>query len=75
MAKGGSGDVLAGLLTGLLAQGMSEEDASICAVGIHSMAGELCAADHGRRAMLPTMLWDYYETCFKELKWEEGMQK
>ena len=74
MAKGGSGDVLAGLLTGFLAQGMTEEDASVCAVGIHSMAGELCAADNGRRAMLPTMLWEYYGTCFKKLKWEEGME-
>ena len=74
LAKGGSGDVLAGLLTGLLAQGMTEEDAAVCAVGIHSLAGRLCAAEHGRRAMLPTMLPDYYEKCFKILKWEEGME-
>ena len=75
LAKGGSGDVLAGLLTGLLAQGMTEEDASICAVGIHSLAGKLCAAEHGTRAMLPTMLPGYYGKVFKTLGWEEGMQK
>ncbi|MBO4473349.1 MAG: NAD(P)H-hydrate dehydratase [Clostridiales bacterium] len=74
LAKGGSGDVLAGLLTGLLAQGMPEEEASVCAVGIHSLAGQLCAKEHGRRAMLPTMLWDYYDKCFAMLKWEEGME-
>ncbi len=75
LAKGGSGDVLAGLLTGLLAQGMTEEDAAACAVGIHSLAGKLCAGEHGVRAMLPTMLPRYYETAFKMLKWEEGMEK
>ncbi len=74
LAKGGSGDVLAGLLAGLLAQGMPETDAAICAVRIHSLAGELCAREHGKRAMLPTMLGDYYGTCFKMLNWEEGMQ-
>jgi len=74
LAKGGSGDVLAGLLAGFLAQGMREEDAAVCAVGIHSLAGRLCAAEHGKRAMLPTMLWDYYGKCFAILKWEEGME-
>ena len=73
LAKGGSGDVLAGLLTGLLAQGMTEEDSAVCAVGIHSLAGRLCAKEHGRRAMLPSMLPGYYDTCFTMLKWEEGM--
>ncbi|MBO4928766.1 MAG: NAD(P)H-hydrate dehydratase [Clostridiales bacterium] len=74
LAKGGSGDVLAGLLSGLLAQGMREEDASVCAVRIHSLAGRLCSGEHGKRAMLPTMLWEYYDRCFKMLKWEEGME-
>jgi len=75
LAKGGSGDILAGLITGLLAQGMAEEDAGTCGVGIHSLAGKLCAGEHGVRAMLPTMLPGYYETAFKMLKWEEGMEK
>lgn len=35
MAKGGSGDVLTGLLTGLLAQGMEPFDACCAAVWIH----------------------------------------
>lgn len=74
LAKGGSGDVLAGLLSGLLAQGMTEEDAAVCAVRIHSLAGRLCSEEHGKRAMLPTMLWQYFGECFKLLKWEEGMQ-
>ncbi|MBO4494828.1 MAG: NAD(P)H-hydrate dehydratase [Clostridiales bacterium] len=73
LAKGGSGDVLAGLLSGLLAQGMTEEDAAASAVRIHSLAGRLCSEEHGKRAMLPTMLWQYFGECFKMLKWEEGM--
>lgn len=73
LAKGGSGDVLAGLLAGFLAQGMREEDAAVCAVGIHSLAGQLCAKEYGKRAMLPSMLWNYYGKCFAILKWEEGI--
>ncbi len=44
MSKSGSGDVLAGLLGSLLAQGMDPEEAAPCAVHIHGMAGD-CAAD------------------------------
>ncbi|HOO62062.1 MAG TPA: NAD(P)H-hydrate dehydratase [Bacillota bacterium] len=71
LAKGGSGDVLAGLLGGFLAQGMEEEKAAISAVYIHSMAGKMAAADYGVRAMLPTMLWDYYPQCYTRIGWEK----
>ena len=74
LAKGGSGDVLSGLLAGFLAQGLDAEKSAACAVGIHALAGRLCADEHGRRAMLPTMLWNYYDRCFQMLKWEEGME-
>ncbi|PWM47476.1 MAG: NAD(P)H-hydrate dehydratase [Clostridiales bacterium] len=40
LAKGGSGDVLAGLLGGLLAQGYSAHDAAILAVWLHGKASE-----------------------------------
>ena len=73
LAKGGSGDVLSGLLCGLLSQGMSEEDAAVCAVGIHSLAGKLCREEKGARAMLPTDLWNYFGASFQRLKWEEGI--
>lgn len=43
MAKGGSGDVLTGLLTGLLAQGYSTEDACHIGVWIHGLAGDFAA--------------------------------
>ncbi len=74
LAKGGSGDVLAGILAGLLASGMTEEDAAVSAVKIHSMAGTLARAKHGIYAMLPSMLWDELEVCYDKLQWEKGSE-
>ena len=51
MAKGGSGDVLAGLLTGLLARGYDAETASIIGVYTHGRAGERTALQRGEEAM------------------------
>ena len=47
MATAGSGDVLTGVLLAMLAQGYPAELASLIAVYIHGVAGELAAADHG----------------------------
>ncbi|MEY8427007.1 NAD(P)H-hydrate dehydratase [Lachnospiraceae bacterium 46-15] len=52
MATGGSGDVLTGILTGLLAQGMETFAAAKLAVWIHGAAGELAAERLGKRGML-----------------------
>ena len=52
MATGGSGDVLTGILTGLLAQGMEPFAAAKLAVWIHGSAGELASKRLGRRGML-----------------------
>lgn len=54
MAVGGSGDVLAGILAGLLGQGMEPLPAAACAAWLHGAAGDLCAAGLGQYAMLPT---------------------
>ena len=53
MARGGSGDLLAGMLGGLLAQGLAPFAAAKCAVWLHGKAGDLCAARLSRQAMLP----------------------
>ena len=52
MATAGSGDVLTGLLTGLLAQGYSAEDASVLGVYLHGLAGDLAADEFGENAMI-----------------------
>lgn len=51
MATGGSGDVLTGLLAGLLAQGYSARDASLIGVYIHGLAGDIAAEKHGQQAL------------------------
>ena len=51
MAKGGSGDVLAGLVAGLLAKGMSAEDAAVAGVYLHGAAGDRAAAAIGEESM------------------------
>lgn len=52
MATGGSGDVLTGLLTGLLAQGYSGPDASIFGVYLHGLAGDLASEELSKEAMI-----------------------
>lgn len=54
MAVGGSGDVLAGMITGLLGQGLAPIRAAACAVWLHGAAGDLAAGELGQYAMLPT---------------------
>lgn len=52
MATGGSGDVLSGMLTGLLAQGMEAFQAAKTAVYLHGKAGEAAQRKLGARSML-----------------------
>lgn len=47
MATAGSGDVLTGLIVAMLAQGYPVELASIIAVYVHGLAGEIAASEHG----------------------------
>ena len=69
LAKGGSGDVLAGLITGFLAQGMEPYKAACSAVFIHSKAGEIAADDIGARAMLPADLLVYLPEAYTDAGW------
>ena len=54
MAVGGSGDVLAGIITALLGQGIAPLEAAACGAWIHGAAGDICAAEIGQYGMLPT---------------------
>lgn len=56
LASGGTGDVLAGLLTGLLAQGLAPFDGACEAVIRHAMAGDRAAWALGQEAMLASDL-------------------
>lgn len=54
MAVGGSGDLLAGILTALLGQGLKPLEAAACAAWLHGAAGDICARELGQYAMLPS---------------------
>jgi len=56
MASGGMGDVLSGVLGGLLAQGLAPADAAALGVSLHAAAGDLAAEDSGERGLLATDL-------------------
>lgn len=58
MAVGGSGDVLAGVIVGLLGQGIPALETAACAAWIHGAAGDLCAKELGQYGMLPTDMLD-----------------
>jgi len=52
MATGGSGDVLTGILTGLLAQGYSSVEAAILGTYIHGLAGDFAAEQYAQESMI-----------------------
>ena len=54
MAVGGSGDVLSGIITAFLGQGVAPLEAAACGAWVHGAAGDLCAAEIGQYGMLPS---------------------
>lgn len=54
MAVGGSGDVLAGIITALLGQRIEPLEAAAMGAWLHGAAGDLCAKETGQYGMLPT---------------------
>ncbi|MDR3476631.1 MAG: NAD(P)H-hydrate dehydratase [Gammaproteobacteria bacterium] len=59
MGTGGMGDVLSGVLGGLVAQGLPLADAAKLGVFIHARAGDLAAANGGERGLMATDLMPY----------------
>ena len=54
MAVGGMGDVLTGVIAGLLAQGLEAFDAASCGALLHAAAGDAAAGEGGERGLLPS---------------------
>ncbi|RAV98397.1 NAD(P)H-hydrate dehydratase [Pseudochryseolinea flava] len=67
MATGGTGDVLTGILTALLAQGYTAEDAARIGVYVHGFAGDLAASDKGMISLIASDLIEYLPAAFKLL--------
>jgi hydroxyethylthiazole kinase-like uncharacterized protein yjeF len=59
MATGGAGDVLTGIVTGLLAQGFSDEQAAKTSVFFHGFAGDCAKEMRGERAIIASDLIEY----------------
>ena len=67
MATGGSGDVLTGLITGLLAQGISSLDAALAGVYLHGLAGDLAAEASSEEALIAGDMLLYLGDAFREV--------
>ena len=65
LAKAGSGDVLTGIITGLLAQGMKTFDAAVLGVYLHGIAGDLAAKDLSEYGVLASDLLKYIPFAIK----------
>ncbi|WP_413283261.1 NAD(P)H-hydrate dehydratase [Vibrio sp. MA40-2] len=59
MASGGMGDVLTGVIAGLIAQGFTISQAAIIGVWVHSTAADQCAKKEGERGLLASDLFPY----------------
>jgi len=68
MATAGSGDVLAGMIGGLLGQGMEQFQATLLGVYLHSLAGDFAAREHGHRSMTAPDIIENIGNAFKDIK-------
>lgn len=68
MATAGSGDVLTGILTGLLARGYQAHEAAILGVYLHGLAGDLAAKELGEESLIASDIIQYLPKAFLRLK-------
>ena len=67
MATGGTGDVLTGVITALICQGLSTFDAAVLGAHVHGLAGDLAADQTGEVGMIASDLLKYLPVAFKSL--------
>jgi NAD(P)H-hydrate epimerase len=68
MATAGSGDVLTGIITALLARGYKQQDACIVGVYLHGLAGDLAAQALGEESLIASDIIQYLPQAFKRLQ-------
>ncbi|HCT64511.1 MAG TPA: bifunctional ADP-dependent NAD(P)H-hydrate dehydratase/NAD(P)H-hydrate epimerase [Lachnospiraceae bacterium] len=68
MAKAGAGDVLSGIIGGLLAQGMDSLKAAVLGVYVHGCCGDLAADKMGHYGVMASELADYVALSMKKLE-------
>ena len=64
MARGGSGDLLAGMIASFAAQGMEPIQAAVCGVHLHGLAGDRAAERLSMQGMLPSDMLTELPTLF-----------
>ena len=67
MATAGCGDVLAGIITALLARGYKHADACMVGMYLHGLAGDLAAKELGQESLLASDLIDYLPKAFRRI--------
>lgn len=68
MSKGGSGDALTGILTGLLAQGYTSFETCILGTYIHGLAADIAAKSIGQEALIASDIVDHIGKAFLALR-------
>ncbi len=71
MATAGSGDVLTGIITALLARGYKAEDACVIGMYAHGMAGDLAASDLGQEGLVASDIVTYLPLALRALYGED----
>ncbi len=72
MATGGSGDVLTGVITGLLAQGLTPWEAARLGTYVHGLAGDLAANQLGQISLVASDLVEFLPVAFQSCQTGEG---
>ena len=67
MAKGGSGDVLTGILTSLLAQGFSSKETCLAGVYLHGLAADLAVKEIGEFSLFASDIINYISKAIKHI--------
>lgn len=66
MASAGMGDVLAGIIAGLCAQGSSNDEAAKTGVVLHALAADKAVSEMGEHCLLASDLYDYFPSCMNQ---------
>ena len=67
LAKAGSGDVLTGIISGLIAQGVSVKDSTVLGAYLHGLAGELASRELSEYSVLASDIINYIPSAIKNI--------
>lgn len=73
MGTAGSGDVLTGIILGLLAQGYPPQNAALLGVGLHALSGDLAASELGQHSLIASDLIENLHKAFKRVSSEHKL--